>query len=137
MFARLLRLIANRRPCALARVEIATTAGPVTLQLELADKSWRRALGLMGKTQILDNDGMLFVYPRPRLVRLWMANTALTLDAIFVDGDGCILKIAHRLQPYSRRWVSSEKPAKWVLEIAGGQSMQLGIAAGDQVRVSA
>lgn len=137
MITRLLRLIANRCAGVLGRVEIATAAGPVYLQLEMADKSWRRALGMMGKTQIRDNDGMLFVYPRPRLVRFWMANTALALDAIFVDGNGSILKIAHQLQPYSRRWVSSEKPAKWVLEIAGGQAMQLGIATGDQVRVSA
>jgi len=92
---------------------------------------------MMGKTEIRENDGMIFVYPRPRNVRLWMANTSLSLDAIFVDENGRILKIAHRLQPYSRRQVSSGKPAKWVLEIAGGQAMHLGIAAGDRVRVSA
>ena len=136
MLARLLRTIADRCASTRARVEIATAASPVHLDLEIADKAWRRALGMMGKTQLRENDGMLLLYPRPRIVRLWMANTPLALDAIFVDEAGRILKIAHRLQPNSRRWVSSEKPAKWVLEIAGGQAMHLGIATGDRVRVS-
>lgn len=90
---------------------------------------------MMGKTELHDVDGMIFVYPQPRNVRLWMTNTPLSLDAIFVADTGHILKVAHRLQPYSRRWVVSGKPAKWVLEIAGGQAMRLGIAEGDKVRL--
>lgn len=122
-------------PRGCADVEISTAATPVHLHLEIADNLWRRALGMMGKTQIAENAGMMFIYPRPRIVRLWMANTALALDAIFVDETGRILKIVHCLQPYSRRWVSSEQAAKWVLEIAAGQAMRLGIAAGDRVRL--
>jgi uncharacterized membrane protein (UPF0127 family) len=135
MFARLFRLIANRSPSARARVEISTASNSVYLNLEIADNPWRRALGMMGKTEIHDGDGMIFVYPRPRNVRLWMANTPLSLDAIFVAETGHILKVAHRLQPYSRRWVASGAPTKWVLEIAGGQALRLGIAAGDSVHL--
>jgi len=136
MFVRLLRLIANRCASCLARVEIATASNSVYLNLEVADSLWRRALGMMGQTEIHENDGMIFIYPHPRNVRLWMANTPLSLDAIFVDDTGRILKIAHRLQPYSRCRVSSGRRAKWVLEIAGGEATRLGIAAGDRVRLS-
>ena len=136
MFIRLLRLIANRRACRLARVEISTASNTVYLNLEIADSLWRRALGMMGKTKIHGNDGMIFIYPRPRDVHLWMANTRLSLDAIFVDSTGSILKIAHRLQPHSRRMISSEDRVIWVLEIAGCEAMRLGIATGDRVRFS-
>jgi uncharacterized membrane protein (UPF0127 family) len=133
MLSLLLRLIAKRYPSKHARVEIATSGGPVHLDLEVADSLWRRALGMMGRTDINANGGMIFIYPHPRIVRLWMANTPLSLDAIFVDETSRILKIAHRLQPNSRRWVSSDTQVKWVLEIPGGQAIALGISTGDLV----
>jgi uncharacterized membrane protein (UPF0127 family) len=135
MFVRLFRLIANRSARSLACVEISTASDSFYLNLEIAANPWRRALGMMGKTEMHESDGMIFVYPYPRNVRLWMANTPLSLDAIFVADTGHILKVAHRLQPYSRRWVASGGSTKWVLEIAGGQAMRLGIAAGDRVRL--
>lgn len=135
MFVRLIRLIANRSPGARVRVEISTASNFVCLNLEIAETPWQRSLGMMGKTELHDGDGMIFVYPRPRNVRLWMANTPLSLDAVFVADTGHILRIAHRLQPYSRHWVASGAPTKWVLEIGGGQAMHLGIAAGDSVHL--
>lgn len=135
MLARLLRLIANRCTNARARVEIFTSINPVHLSLEIADKRWQRALGMMGKKEMRGNDGMIFIYPRPRTVCLWMANTPLSLDAIFVDDTGRILKIASHLQPNSRRRVCSGQCVKWILEITGGESIRLGIATGDRVRL--
>jgi len=135
MLIRLLRLFEKRSARSLARVEISTASNPVYIHLEIADKLWQRALGMMGKKAIHANDGMIFIYPRPRNVCLWMANTPLSLDAIFVDDSGRILKIAHMLQPYSRQRVCSRQRVKWVLEIAGGESIRLGIAAGARVRL--
>ena len=133
MLSLLLRQIAKRYPGPFVDLEITACGKQVRLNLEIANNIWRRALGMMGRTEIAENSGMIFIYPHPRVVRLWMANTPLSLDAIFVDETGRILKIAHRLQPYSRRQVSSGEPVKWVLEIAGGQSMLLGIEAGNQI----
>lgn len=104
-----------------------------SLSLELADTTFRRARGLMGRASLEGIDGMLFVYPWPRITRIWMANTHMPLDALFVDRSGIIVKIAADLQPLSKQWVSSEKPVKWVLEIASGQAAALGLLVGDRL----
>lgn len=104
-----------------------------SLELELADSMPRRAKGLMGRSGLDGGDGMLFLYPWPRTVRIWMANTLIPLDVMFVDRSGRIVKIAPELQPHSRKWVSSDQAVKWVLEIAGGRAAVLGIQTGDRV----
>lgn len=106
-----------------------------SLNLELAKTIPRRAKGLMGRTALEGTDGMLFVYPWPRTVRIWMAGTPMSLDAVFVDRAGKIIKIAADLQPYCKKWVSSEKPVKWVLEITAGRAAKLGMVVGDRIEI--
>ncbi len=89
----------------------------------------------MGRTAIARDGGMLFIYPWPRIVRIWMVGTALPLDAIFVDRSGSIVKIAHQMEPFSKRWVSSGVRVLWVLEIAAGEARRLDLSAGDSVRI--
>lgn len=103
-----------------------------TLSPEVADTIFRRAKGLMGRPA-LGADGMLFVYPWPRTVRIWMAGTLIPLDAVFVDRTNAIVKIAADLQAGSRKWVSSDRPVKWVLEIPAGQAFKLGLKIGDRI----
>lgn len=102
------------------------------LRLEIADTVRRRARGLMGRAE-LEADGMLFVYPWPRTARIWMAGTLIPLDAVFVDRTHTIVSIAADLQPHSRKWVSSGRPVKWVLEIRAGRAAALGLKPGDRV----
>lgn len=104
-----------------------------SLSLEVADTPYRRARGLMGHATLEGTDGMLFVYPWPRTVRIWMAGTSIPLDVVFVDRSGMIVKVAAGLQPHCKKWVSSDKPVKWVLEIAAGRAAALGVKPGDRI----
>jgi uncharacterized membrane protein (UPF0127 family) len=103
--------------------------------LEVAATIWRRARGLMGRRNLTAEGGMLFVYPWRRVVRIWMADTPISLDVLFVAPDGDIVKIAPNLPPSSPRWTSSEVSVRWVIEVAAGTAAGCGIDVGDQVRI--
>lgn len=103
--------------------------------LEVADNTWRRARGLMGRTHLPDRGGMLFTYRRPRNVCIWMAGTPLHLDVLFVDDGGRIVKIAAGMEPGSAHQASSEVPVRWVVEVAAGSVGRSDIALGDSVRI--
>lgn len=120
---RLVRIVRHGRDCL------------ATLHLEVADSIHRRAKGLMGRTSLVGADGMLFIYPWPRTVRIWMASTLIPLDALFVDRSGTIIKIAKSMSPRSRKWISSGQSVKWVLEIEGGRAEVLGIVVGDHMEI--
>lgn len=80
-----------------------------------------------------DDVGMLFVYERPTMIGMWMKNTYIPLDMIFIGEDGRILTIASDTVPHSLATVSSGKPAIGVLEINAGMSKKLGLAPGQVV----
>lgn len=90
----------------------------------------------MGRSSLGDSQGMLFVYPWPRTVRIWMAGTPLSLDVIFVDKTGEIVKIEPNMKPFSKKAVSSGCPVKWVLELEGGTAARSALASGDSVCVA-
>ena len=102
-------------------------------RVELAASPQAQARGLMFRTELGDNEGMLFpsVVPEPR--SFWMKNTPLSLDIIFVGPDGRILNIAADTVPYSLDSVSSTGPASAVLELRAGRTKELGIVPGDRV----
>lgn len=117
-----------------AWVIVGTVSGNTArFHVEIADSIFRRGRGMMGRASIPANGGMLLAYPRPRVARIWMAGTPVALDAIFADSNGRIVKIAQRLESFSKRTVSSESRVKWVLEIAAGEAVRLGIAVGDML----
>lgn len=78
---------------------------------------------------------MIFVYPWPRNAMLWMANTPLALDALFVDKRGQIASIAKNLFPFSRNRVRAGSAVRWVIEIPAGRVDGCDIRTGDQVRI--
>ena len=96
---------------------------------------WRRARGLMGRKSLAADGGMLFVYPWRRVVRIWMADTPIALDVIFVEPRGTIAKIAADRAPSSLRWTSSEIAVRWVVEVAAGTVARHGIEVGDRVEI--
>jgi hypothetical protein len=114
-------------------VEIATRTGVHVFSIELAATEADRARGLMYRQQLPEEHGMLFDFEREEPVAMWMHDTYIPLDMIFIRGDGRILRIAERTEPLSDRIIPSGGPVRAVLEVAGGTAKKLGIAPGDRI----
>ncbi|NYT41909.1 DUF192 domain-containing protein [Sphingomonas sp. R-74633] len=119
-------------------VTIDSAGGPRVFHTELARTAAEQERGLMFRTNIPQDGGMLFTpYPAdgpPREARFWMKNTPTALDILFIRGDGTIAKIAENAVPYSEDTLVSGEPVSAVLELNAGVSAKLGIKAGDKVR---
>jgi uncharacterized membrane protein (UPF0127 family) len=102
-------------------------------RVELAASPQAQARGLMFRTELGDNEGMLFPSAVPEPRSFWMKNTPLSLDIIFIGPDGRVLNIAADTVPYSLDSVSSDGPASAVLELRAGRAKALGIVPGDRV----
>ena len=102
-------------------------------RVEVADTPEAQARGLMFRTSLGDNEGMIFPSDAPESKSFWMKNTPLSLDIIFVGPDGRILNIAANTVPYSLDSVQSKGAASAVLELRAGRAAALGIVAGDKV----
>jgi uncharacterized protein len=101
--------------------------------IEVAATEKEKALGLMFRTGLHDDQGMLFPYAVERQLEMWMRNTYIPLDMLFIRADGVITRIEKSAEPLSDRVISSESPVLAVLEIPGGAADRLGIRAGDKV----
>ena len=104
-----------------------------TFRVELARTAEEQAKGLMFRTAMGPDEGMIFPMAPPRGASFWMRNTVIPLDLIFVGPDGKILNIAANAIPYDETPLVSAGPVKAVLELNGGRAKELGIAAGDRV----
>lgn len=102
-------------------------------QVELASTPLEWKHGLMHRTEMPFDHGMLFVFPEENMRSFWMKNTLIPLDMIFIRADGEIVNIQKNAKPYDLTSRPSTAPALAVLEINGGLSDRLGIAAGDIV----
>ncbi|MEI9901317.1 MAG: DUF192 domain-containing protein [Hyphomicrobium sp.] len=113
---------------------VAADGRKVPLDVEVAQDPKEKALGLMFRTELGDNQGMLFPYDDTRELSMWMHNTYIPLDMVFIRKDGVIHRIEARAEPLSDRVISSEGEVSAVLELAGGAAARLGIKAGDRVQ---
>ena len=102
-------------------------------RVEVARTQREQAQGLMFRTAMGPNEGMLFPYPQPQTLGFWMKNTVLSLDLIFIGEDHRIVNIAKRAVPYSEASIVSAGPAVAVLELNGGRADELGIVPGARV----
>jgi uncharacterized protein len=114
-----------------ARLKIETKSGPVLLNVEVADTDRKREQGLMFRRAVPEREGMIFLFDDEREITMWMKNTYVPLDMVFIGDDWRIVHIAHNAEPFSTDVISSSRPASRVLEIAAGQAKKLGIAIGD------
>lgn len=105
--------------------------------VEVAQTVEEQATGLMNRSSLASNRGMIFPFDLPREASFWMKNTLIPLDMIFVRADGSIANIEANTVPLSLQPVYSDGTVAAVLEIAGGRSAELGIKAGDKVQWSA
>jgi uncharacterized membrane protein (UPF0127 family) len=114
-------------------VSIQTSTRAVTFRAELADTPEERTRGLMFRTQMGDDEGMLFLFPTPRQNSFWMRNTLIPLDMIFIREDRTILGIVENAEPKTETSRAVPGPSQFVLEINGGLSRKLGLEAGQTV----
>jgi uncharacterized protein len=114
-------------------VEIASKSGVHAFKVDLAATDRERGRGLMFHRSLPQSYGMLFDFKRDQDVDMWMKNTYVPLDMIFIRSDGGILRIADNTRPLSERLIPSGGPVRAVLEVAGGTARKLGIAPGDRV----
>jgi uncharacterized membrane protein (UPF0127 family) len=131
-----LLLIAARAPgvgADLDTLEIVSKSGVHPFAVELAVSEEQRERGLMFRRELPEGRGMLFKFEPDQVVSMWMHNTYIPLDMIFIRGDGRILRIAENTTPQSDRIISSGGPARGVLEVIGGTARKLGLAPGDRV----
>lgn len=114
-------------------LEIASASGVHVFSVELAATDEERARGLMYRKELPAGQGMLFDFKRDQDVSMWMQNTYIPLDMIFIRADGRIHRIAENTEPLSTRIISSGGPVRAVLEVIGGTARKLGIRPGDRV----
>ena len=107
--------------------------GKLEYTVWLANTPQRMAQGLMFVRSLPAMRGMLFVHPEPRPISMWMKNTFIPLDMVFIDSHGRIQQIIEQTQPHSLDLIKSSAPALAVLEVAGGESRRLGLHTGQQV----
>jgi uncharacterized protein len=104
-----------------------------SFQVEVARNDADRAQGLMYRRAMPANQGMLFDFGRVEPVSMWMQNTYLPLDMLFVRQDGTVVRIAANTEPLSTRTIPSGEPVLAVLELNAGTSARLGIKPGDKI----
>lgn len=122
-------------PTAVVMLEHA--AAPVaTFTVELATSPEERAQGLMNREVLDPGHGMLFDYGQPSTVRMWMKNTLIPLDMLFIDEDGVIRHIHAEAKPHDETQIAAPVPVRWVLEIAGGRAAQLKLQEGDRMKMT-
>ena len=101
--------------------------------VEMARTPAEQITGLMFRTAVPADGGMLFVWPKPIVSRMWMKHTLVPLDMVFIRADGTIDSIIANTVPHSLRVLASHGPVTATLELAGGTTARLGIVVGDKV----
>jgi uncharacterized membrane protein (UPF0127 family) len=114
-------------------LEIVTRNGVQVFSVEIATTEEEKQTGLMYRKELADGKGMLFDFNPEQEVSMWMKNTYVSLDMIFIRADGRILRIAENTEPMSTKIISSRGPARAVLEVVAGTAQKYCIRAGDRV----
>ena len=136
----LLAFVCALLPAGLARAQtfepltVVTQSGPKAFQVEVARNDADRAQGLMYRRTLAADRGMLFDFERVEPVSMWMKNTYLSLDMLFIRPDGTVTNIAESTEPLSTRVIPSSEPVLGVLELPAGTARRLGIRPGDTVQ---
>jgi uncharacterized membrane protein (UPF0127 family) len=104
-----------------------------SFQVEVARNEAERAQGLMYRRSMAADHGMLFDFGRVEQVAMWMQNTYLPLDMLFIRADGTIARIAANTEPLSTRTIPSGEPVLGVLELNAGTASRMGIKPGDRI----
>ncbi len=110
-----------------------TSSGSHPIEVEVADTPQAREIGLMNRESLAEDTGMLFDFREDRPVSMWMKNTLIPLDMLFIDKTGTVVRIARNAKPHSLETIPSGKPVRYVLEINGGAAATYGAKTGDKL----
>jgi uncharacterized membrane protein (UPF0127 family) len=118
------------------RVAIVAPDGTMraNVAVEIAATQQERETGLMYRSHLGANDGMIFLFTHPQPLQFWMKNTEIPLDMIFADHNRVVVGTVERAEPYSEQLLSVDDDSQYVLEVNGGFCAQHGIKAGDHLR---
>ncbi len=114
-------------------VVIKTATGEYSFEAEIADTPLHKSRGLMGRPLLDADRGMLFDNGEDREMFMWMKNTILALDMIFITKDGTVASIAKNTVPFSETIIPSGQPVRGVLEVNAGTADRIGLKPGDKV----
>jgi uncharacterized membrane protein (UPF0127 family) len=118
---------------AASELTIVSATGKHRFKVEVAETPAQMSQGLMYRRSLAPDAGMLFDYKEPTAATMWMRNTLIPLDMLFVDAQGRIVNIHQRAVPQSLDVIAAAAPVRAVIELNGGTAARLGIAPGDQV----
>jgi uncharacterized membrane protein (UPF0127 family) len=118
----------------LERLEIVTASGTHEFSVEVMRGGPQRERGLMFRRFLPQDRGMLFDFATERPVTMWMKNTYLPLDMIFIGRAGKVVGLAENTEPLSEKIIPSGAPAYGVLEVNAGTAAHIGLRVGDSVR---
>ena len=121
----------SRRPVSNPVANAFAAAARAVIAVE--DDDAERAKGLMFRDHLAPDAGMLFDYGREQLAAFWMQNTLIPLDMVFVGEDGTVKTIHVNARPMDTTSIPSEVPVRFVLEIPGGRSQEIGLAVSDKM----
>jgi hypothetical protein len=119
------------------KMTIVTAQGRFDFDVEIADEPVEQQRGLMFRTDLPTRRGMLFDFGQTRMVSMWMKNTPLPLDMVFIRADGTVASVAERTEPFSENIVASGEPVAYVLELNAGVARLIGVKAGDRIEFPA
>ena len=114
-------------------LKLITAHGEHVIDVEITETMEEKARGLMFRTQLPDNGGMLFSYDTPQEITMWMENTYIPLDMVFIRADGVVHRIEAWTEPFSRDIIASRGNVIACLELAGGAAQRLDLKPGDRV----
>lgn len=136
-FGLLLVLMAGTFPLAAcsdeSRLVVQTATGDHRFSVEVVDTPEKRAEGLMFRQELAPDAGMLFDFKEVREVSFWMRNTFIPLDMVFIAADGTVENVHVNARPHDPTGIPSGVPVRFVLEIPGGRSVEIGLEPGDKV----
>jgi uncharacterized membrane protein (UPF0127 family) len=131
-------LTASLAACAATPATPSVELNGQRFSIEIADNDAAREHGLMDRTEMAADHGMLFVFQDDAPRAFWMKNTKIPLDMLFFDADRRLVSVQHDVPPCTADpcpAYSSGAPARYVLELNGGQARKLGLAPGDEMQI--
>ena len=115
------------------KIDVSIYNKNITFNVEVAKTIEERRIGLMYRKKLLNNEGMLFIFPREKIIQLWMKNTYIPLDVIFISENKVIVDLKKNMEKLSETIVESKVKSRYALEFNAGLINKLDIEIGDKV----
>jgi uncharacterized membrane protein (UPF0127 family) len=114
-------------------LKLITASGEHTFTVEVAETPEQKSRGLMFRRSLADDAGMIFPYEPPQEATMWMRNTYISLDMVFIRKDGIVHRIEARTEPFSETVIASHGDVAAVLELRAGIAAKVQLKPGDKV----